>query len=139
VTWAVPFTLPLAAVTVNGPPAVEPAVNNPAALMVPPPTDTPQVNVGCGLIATRFWSYPVAVNCWVLPVCTEALAGETVIVVRTGEDAATAMLPRPVGPSQPVPAVHITDGLQVPLEPEVTSKYGVVDAQAYWPASKDPP
>ena len=35
--------------------------------------------------------------------------------------AATAMLPSPVGPSQPGPAVHNTDGLQLPLEPEVTS------------------
>ena len=49
VTLAVPFTLPLDAVTVNGPPAVEPAVNSPEALMVPPP-DTDQVNAGCGLI-----------------------------------------------------------------------------------------
>ena len=48
VTLAVPFTLPLAAVTVKGPPAVEPAVNKPDALIVPPPL-TNQVNVGCGL------------------------------------------------------------------------------------------
>ena len=45
------------------------------------------------------------------------------------------MLPRPVGPSQPVPAVHSTDGLHVPFDPEVTSKYGVPAAQAYLPAS----
>ncbi len=49
VTLAVPLTPPLAAVTVKGPPPVEPAVNNPDALMVPPPL-TDQVNVGCGLI-----------------------------------------------------------------------------------------
>ena len=47
VTLAVPFTLPLAAVTVKGPPAVEPAVNKPDALMLPPLTD--HVNEGCGL------------------------------------------------------------------------------------------
>jgi hypothetical protein len=33
VTWAVPLTLPLVAVTVQGPPAVAPAVNSPCALM----------------------------------------------------------------------------------------------------------
>ena len=49
VTLAVPLTLPLAAVTVKGPPAVEPAVNSPEALMVPPPL-TDQLNVGWGLI-----------------------------------------------------------------------------------------
>ena len=48
VTLAVPLTVPLAAVTVNGPPAVEPAVNKPDELMPPPPL-TDQVNVGCGL------------------------------------------------------------------------------------------
>ena len=80
----------------------------------------------------------MAVNCWVLPVCTEALAGETVIVVRTGEDAATAMLPSPVGPSQPTPAVQRTDGLQEPLLPDFTSKDGVPGAQAYAPAPDRP-
>ena len=55
VTWAVPFTVPLAAVTVNGPPAVVPAVNSPDALTVPPLL-TVQVNPGCGLSATPFWS-----------------------------------------------------------------------------------
>ena len=30
-------------------------------------------------------------------------------------------VPRPVGPSQPVPAVHSTPGEQVPLLPDVTS------------------
>jgi hypothetical protein len=49
VTLAVPVTLPLVAVTVKGPPAVEPAVNKPEALMLPPPL-TDQVNVGCGFI-----------------------------------------------------------------------------------------
>jgi hypothetical protein len=49
VTLAVPLTPPLAAVTVKGPPAVEPAVNSPEALMVPPPL-TDQLNVGWGLI-----------------------------------------------------------------------------------------
>ena len=44
VALAVPITLPLAAVTVNGPPGVV-AENNPLALIVPPPL-TAQVNVG---------------------------------------------------------------------------------------------
>ena len=48
VTLAVPLTLPLVAVTVKGPPAVEPAVNRPEALIVPPPL-TDQVKVGWGL------------------------------------------------------------------------------------------
>ena len=46
---AADLELPLVAVTVNGPPAVLPAVNRPDVLMVPPPF-TDQVNVGCGLI-----------------------------------------------------------------------------------------
>ena len=49
VTLAVPFRVPLVAVTVKGPPAVEPAMNKPDELMVPPPL-TDQVNAGCGLI-----------------------------------------------------------------------------------------
>ena len=48
VTLAVPLTVPLAAVTVNGPPVVAPAVNSPDVPMVPPPL-TVHVNVGCGL------------------------------------------------------------------------------------------
>ena len=48
VTPAVPFTPPLAAVTVNGPPGVV-AENRPVELIVPPP-DTDQVNVGWELI-----------------------------------------------------------------------------------------
>ena len=41
-TLAVPVTVPLAAVTLNGPPALEPARNNPLASIVPPPdTDQP--------------------------------------------------------------------------------------------------
>ena len=48
VTLAVPFTPPLDAVTLNGPPTVAPAVNNPEDVMVPPPP-TDQVNTGCGL------------------------------------------------------------------------------------------
>jgi hypothetical protein len=83
VTLAVPLTVPLVAITVKGPPAVEPAVNRPPVLIVPPPL-TDQVNAGCGVIGWPNWSTPVAENCAVLPVWTEALAGATVIVVRTG-------------------------------------------------------
>jgi hypothetical protein len=45
-TFAVPVTLPLDALTVNGPPAVDPAVKRPLESMVPPPL-TDQVMVGC--------------------------------------------------------------------------------------------
>ena len=45
VTDAVPLFPPLEAVTVNGPPAVLPAVNEPFAPMVPPPL-TVHANVG---------------------------------------------------------------------------------------------
>jgi hypothetical protein len=47
VTLAVPLTPPLAAVTVNGPPAVLPAVKSPLLLIVPPPL-TVQLKLGCG-------------------------------------------------------------------------------------------
>src|SRR5215471_15853033 len=47
-TLAVPFTPPLDAVTVKGPPVVVPAVNKPDELMLPPLTV--QLKVGCGLI-----------------------------------------------------------------------------------------
>ncbi len=69
-------------------------------------------------------------NCCCTPVWTETLAGETVIDARCGGALGEAMLPRPVGPSQATPAWHSTDGLHVPFEPDVTSKYGVPAAQA---------
>ena len=47
VTLAVPLTLPLVAVTVNGPPAALPAVNSPLLEIVPPPP-TVQPKLGCG-------------------------------------------------------------------------------------------
>jgi hypothetical protein len=49
VTLAVPLTVPLVAITVKGPPAVEPAVNRPPVVIVPPPL-TDQVNGGRGVI-----------------------------------------------------------------------------------------
>ena len=55
VTLAVPFTPPLDAVTVNGPPLLDPAVNTPAWLMPPPPL-TDQENAGWGLIGLPYWS-----------------------------------------------------------------------------------
>ena len=85
VTLAEPLRLPLVAFTVKGPPAVVPAVNKPEVLIVPPPL-TDQVKAGCGLTGWLNWSKPVAVNCCVPPVATDALVGETVIVVRTGGD-----------------------------------------------------
>ena len=50
VTAAVPLTVPLVAVTVNGPPAVLPAVKRPFPLPMTPPPLTDQLLVGCGLI-----------------------------------------------------------------------------------------
>ena len=47
VTLAVPLTLPLAALTVYGPPAALPAVKSPLLLIVPPPL-TVQLKLGCG-------------------------------------------------------------------------------------------
>ena len=54
VTLAVPFTPPLAAVTVKVRPTVV-AVNRPDELIDPPPL-TDQVNDGWGLIGLLFWS-----------------------------------------------------------------------------------
>ena len=48
VTLAVPFTPPLLAVTVKGPPAAGPAVNKPDWSIAPPPL-ADQAKVGCGL------------------------------------------------------------------------------------------
>src|SRR6478672_11302567 len=89
VTVAVPFTPPLAAVTVKFDPTVV-AVNRPAELIEPPPL-TDQVNVGCGFIATLFWTEPVA--------CV------TVLEVRTGRAAVTATLAGPFTP--PLAAVTV--------------------------------
>ena len=41
-----PLTAPLVAVTVNGPPAVAPAVNSPLALPMVPPPETAQLKLG---------------------------------------------------------------------------------------------
>src|SRR4029078_9446420 len=82
VTLAVLLTPPLAAVTVNGPPGVV-AENSPVALMVPPPLNE-QLKGGRGLMTVPNWSRPVALNCWLPPAWTEADAGLTLIVVRTG-------------------------------------------------------
>src|SRR4029079_8700553 len=96
VTLAVPFTPPLAAVTVKFDPTVV-AVNRPAELIEPTPP-THQLNRGRGFIATLFWSSPVALNCWVPPFWTEAVAGVTVIEVRTGGAAVTVTLAVPFTP-----------------------------------------
>ena len=58
-------------------------MNRPDELMVPAAGSTDQSNAGCGLIGWLFWSYAVAVNCWVFPVCTEALVGTIATDVRT--------------------------------------------------------
>ena len=46
VTFVVPVTEPLVAVTANGPPVVE-GVNKPVDEPIVPPPDTDQANVGC--------------------------------------------------------------------------------------------
>src|SRR6185436_8210119 len=84
VTWAVPLTAPLVAVTVWGPPAVPPAVKRPAVSMVPPP-ETIQVKLGWLVSAVVNWSCAVAVNCWVAFVATLALAGATTMLVSVWE------------------------------------------------------
>ena len=78
-----PLTLPLAAVTVKGPPAVVPAVKRPLELIVPPPL-TLQVNDGCVVRLVANWSRADAVNCCVAAVATVALAGETTTLVNVG-------------------------------------------------------
>ena len=103
VTLAVPFTLPLVAVTVNGPPALEPAVNRPEGLIEPPPL-TDHVKEGCGLIGWPNWSLAVALNCCVAAVWTVAEVGDTVIDVSTGE-AVTDTLAVPLVP--PLDAVTV--------------------------------
>ena len=55
------------------------------------------------------------------PWATESEAGLALMEKSLVTAVGVAMLPRPVGPSQPVPALHMIDGLQVPFEPEVTS------------------
>jgi len=50
VTLAIPLTPPLVAVTVNGPPAVLPAVKSPLLLIIPPPLAV-QAKLGWGDMA----------------------------------------------------------------------------------------
>src|SRR3954447_22376502 len=80
VTWAVPLTALLVAVTVKGPPTVV-AVKSPLALMVPPP-ETIQLKPGCMVTGLANWSRAVALNCCVLPVVTLAVGGVTTMLVR---------------------------------------------------------
>src|SRR5436190_2180258 len=79
-TLDAPLTEPLEAVTVYGPPAVEPAVKRPLPLTVPPPL-TVQGNAGCVASALPNWSFAVAVNCCVAPPETVALEGATAMVI----------------------------------------------------------
>ena len=104
VTLALPCTVPLVAVTVNGPPALEPAVKSPDDGSTAPPPLTDHVNEGCGFTGWPNWSLPVAVNCCVAPVWTVAEAGDTVIVVSTGE-AVTVTLAVPL--TLPLDAVTV--------------------------------
>ena len=99
-----PCTLPLVAVTVKGPPALEPAVKSPDDGPIEPPPLTDQVNEGCELSGWPNWSLPVAMNCCVAPVWTVAEAGDTVIDVSTG-GAVTVTLAVPCTP--PLDAVTV--------------------------------
>ena len=83
VTAAVPVSAPEVAVTVWGPPAVEPAVKSPELLMEPPP-ETDQAMDGWGESGCPYWSLTTAENDWVALVMTLAEAGETTTVVATG-------------------------------------------------------
>ena len=103
VTLAVPLTPPLAAVTVNGPPGVV-AVNRPARLIDPPPL-TDQVNDGWELSGLPNWSRPVALNCWVPPLGTEALAGTTADRGQDRRGGVTVTLAVPLTP--PLAAVTV--------------------------------
>src|SRR4051794_23748233 len=61
-TWAVSETSPAEALTVNGPPAVDPAMKRPLASIAPPPL-TPQLMVGCVVIVWPDWSRAEALKC----------------------------------------------------------------------------
>jgi hypothetical protein len=80
VTVAVLLWPPLEAVTVYGPPAALPAVKSPLGLIVPPPV-TVHANPGWVANAVPNWSLALAVNCWVAPLPTLALAGDTAMLV----------------------------------------------------------
>ena len=89
VTLAVPETAPLEAVTVNGPPAADPAVNRPLPLIVPPPL-TDQLKTA--LIEAPNWSLAEALNCCVPFNPTVALAGETAIEVSVCDTVTVTLL-----------------------------------------------
>ncbi len=81
VAAAVPLTVPLAALIVVVP--ADNAVNFPLASIVPTAVLL-LVQVMVAAIALPFWSFGAAVNVCVPPTNTLAVAGVTVIVVRTG-------------------------------------------------------
>ena len=133
VTMAVPFTDPLEAVTVKGPPGVAPAVKSPAAVIVPPPL-TFQAKLGVGLIRFPNWSIPSALNAWEPPGATVTELGETRTVERTGAlevtlTCAVALWPPPVavtvkGPPALPPAVNRPATLIVPPPLTLQAKVG---------------
>jgi len=77
VTLAVETREPEVAVTVYGPPALDPAVKRPVEALIDPPPLAVQLNAGCGDMAVPNWSFAVTVNCCVPFGTTEAVAGET--------------------------------------------------------------
>src|SRR4029079_8911849 len=81
-TVADPETPLAAAVTVNGPPVVEPAVNSPDWEIVPPVAV--HANDGWTDSGRPNWSSARAANCWLAPTASDVLVGETAIDVRTG-------------------------------------------------------
>ncbi|VVB93571.1 Uncharacterised protein [uncultured archaeon] len=81
VAVAVPLTDPLAAVIVAVPAAF--AVNLPVESIVPTVVLL-LVHVTVAVIGLPFWSSVAAVKVWVPPTTTDAVAGETVILVNTG-------------------------------------------------------
>src|SRR5260370_13141885 len=72
---AVAFSPPPLARTLAVPVPVAGAVYSPPLLTLPEPPAIDQVQAGWVLIAWPNWSSAVAVNCWLVPSCTLAVAG----------------------------------------------------------------
>ena len=73
-------------------------MNNPFPSMVPPP-DTVQAIAGCGLNVLPKLSFATAVNCWVEPLDTVAVAGLTLMAA--------------IGPAE---TVRVSVAVPVPLQ-----------------------
>src|SRR5512138_655920 len=81
---AEPLIAPLVAVTLTGPPAATPVARPVVLTVATAVLAEAQAKVGWGFRATPNWSRAVAMNCAVAPAAMEAVAGATVMEVRTG-------------------------------------------------------